>query len=265
MKDKALRVLAQIEPNELKATITSTLIIFVLMTSYYAMRPVRDALASDWSDTEVSVLWNLNFVVSSVLVALLGLLVSRQRLRAIVPGVYGFFALLFVAFFAAASTIADRTLIDKAFYLWVSVYALFHVSVFWVLMADTFRPEQAKRLFGIVMAGSSAGALLGPAIPTVLAGRVPIETLMLVSVAGLILVVPLVFYLYRLKGAELGNVDLEADTSALVVGGRWWEGFRSFVSNPYLLGIGAFILLYVFVGSFVYFEQKKPVGRFFAR
>jgi AAA family ATP:ADP antiporter len=71
------------------------------------------------------------------------------------------------------------------------------------------------------------------------------------------LVIPLVFYLYHLKGTELGNSDLEADTTNAVIGGNWWQGFQSFVSNPYLLGIGVFILLYVFIGSFVYFEQKN--------
>jgi len=254
---KAAKVLSEIESNELKATLVSTLFIFILMSSYYILRPVRDAMASDWTDTEVSFLWNINFFVSAGIVAVYGFAVSRTKLRNVIPSMYGFFALSFVAFYFGVSLVDDRVLIDKAFYLWVSVFALFHVSVFWTFMADTFNKEQAKRLFAIIAAGASAGALVGPAIPALFAGVLGTDTLMLVASSSMMLVIPLVFYLYHLKGTELGNSDLEADTSNAVIGGNWWQGFQSFVTNPYLLGIGAFILLYVFIGSFVYFEQKN--------
>ncbi|MBT8090496.1 MAG: MFS transporter [Gammaproteobacteria bacterium] len=256
------KTLSGIEANELKATMVATLFIFILMASYYILRPVRDAMASDWTDTEVSFLWNINFIVSAGIVALYGFAVSRIRLRRIVPAMYGFFAVTFVGFYLGVATISDRVLVDKAFYLWVSVFALFHVSVFWTFMADTFNKGQARRLFGIIGAGASAGALIGPAIPTLFAATLGTNNLMLIASAGLLLVIPLVFYLYSLKSTELGNEDLAADTSRAVMGGNWWHGFKAFVANPYLLGIGAFILLYVFIGSFVYFEQKNLLADF---
>lgn len=259
---KAAKSLSEIEPNELKATLVSTLFVFILMASYYILRPVRDAMASDWTDSEVSFLWNINFFVSAAIVALYGFAVSRTRLRNVIPAMYGFFALSFIAFYFGVSLVADRVLIDKAFYLWVSVFALFHVSVFWTFMADTFNKEQAKRLFAIIGAGASAGALVGPAIPALFAGVLGTDTLMLVASSSLLLVIPLVFYMYHLKATELGNSDLSADTSKAVIGGNWWQGFQSFVTNPYLLGIAVFILLYVFIGSFVYFEQKNLLADF---
>ncbi|MDH3491127.1 MAG: MFS transporter [Gammaproteobacteria bacterium] len=256
------KALSGVEANELKATLVSTLFVFILMASYYILRPVRDAMASDWTDTEVSFLWNINFFVSAGIVAAYGFAVSRIRLKSIVPAMYGFFAVTFVGFYFGVASISDRTLVDKAFYLWVSVFALFHVSVFWTFMADTFNKGQARRLFGIIGAGASAGALFGPAIPTLFAGTLGTDNLMLIASTGLLLVIPLVFYLYHLKAAELGNEDLAADTSKAVMGGNWWHGFKAFVANPYLLGIGAFILLYVFIGSFVYFEQKNLLADF---
>lgn len=254
---RAARALSEIEPNELKATLVATLFVFILMASYYILRPVRDAMASDWTDSEVSFLWNINFFVSAGIVAVYGFAVSRARLRYVIPAMYGFFAITFIAFYFGVSLLADRDLVDKVFYLWVSVFALFHISVFWTFMADTFNPEQAKRIFAIIGAGASAGALVGPAIPALFAGVLGTDTLMLVASLGLLLVIPLVFYIYHLKGTELGNSSLAADTSRAQIGGDWWRGFWSFVNNPYLLGIGAFILLYVFIGSFVYFEQKN--------
>jgi len=275
---KAAKALSEIESNELKATFVSTLFVFVLMASYYILRPVRDAMASDWSDSEVSFLWNINFFVSAGIVSLYGFAVSRAKLKNVVPSMYAFFALSFVLFYVGVtaigefdlgaitikgfSVVVDDTFIDKAFYLWVSVFALFHVSVFWTFMADTFNPNQAKRLFAIIGAGASAGALVGPAIPTLFAGVLGTDTLMLIASASLMLVIPLVFYIYHLKETELGNTDLKADTSKATIGGNWWQGFQSFITNPYLLGIGAFILLYVFIGSFVYFEQKNLLADF---
>lgn len=254
---KAAKALSQIESNELKATLVSTLFVFILMASYYILRPVRDAMASDWTDSEVSFLWNINFFVSAGIVAVYGFAVSRAKLRNVIPSMYGFFALSFIAFYFGISLVSDRVLIDKAFYLWVSVFALFNVSVFWTFMADTFSKEQAKRLFAIIAMGASAGGLVGPAIPALFAGVLGTDKLMLIASVSLMLVIPLVFYMYHLKGTELGNADLQADTSSAVIGGKWWQGFQSFVTNPYLLGIGAFILLYVFINSFVYFEQKN--------
>lgn len=259
---KAAKVLFAVEPRELKATIVSMLFLFILMSSYYILRPVRDAMASDWTDTEVSFLWNINFFVSAAIVAVYGYAVSRARLRNVVPVMYGFFALTFVTFYFGIGLVGDRVLVDKAFYLWVSVFALFHISVFWTFMADTFNKGQARRAFAIIAAGAGAGNLVGSAIATLLAVRLGADTLMLVASIGLVIVIPLVFYLYHLKAVELGNADLAADTSQAQIGGNWWQGFQSFVTNPYLLGIGAFILLYVFIGSFVYFEQKNLLADF---
>ena len=259
---RAAKALSEVESNELKATLVATLFVFILMASYYILRPVRDAMASDWTDSEVSFLWNINFFVSAGIVSLYGLAVSRLRLRNVVPTMYGFFAITFIAFYFSISLVSDRVIVDKLFYLWVSVFALFNVSVFWTFMADTFNPGQAKRLFGIIGAGASAGALFGPAIPALFAGVLGTDTLMLIASISLMIVIPLVFYLYHLKASELGNADLAADTSKAVIGGNWWQGFQSFFTNPYLLGIGAFILLYVFIGSFVYFEQKNLLAEF---
>ncbi len=246
-----------IEQSEWKATAVSFVFVFLLMLSYFILRPVRDAMASDWSDLEVSFLWNINFFISAILVAVYGLAVSRIKFKILVPSVYACFAVSFISYYFLAGTLDDRTLIDKAFYVWVSVFALFHVSVFWSLMADTFNQEQAKRLFAIIAAGASLGAIIGSGVATAFAKKVGVDMLMLVASCGLILVIPLVFYIYRLKDHELGNTDVMADLSQIKLGGHWWHGFKTVLTNPYLLSIAVFLVLYTFVGSFIYFEQKN--------
>ena len=160
-----LGTMANVQGHEIKAVAGSFLFVVLLMSAYYILRPVRDAMASDWSDAEVSWLWTLNFFISTAVVALYGALVARFPLRLLVPATYGIFALTFLVFYALALAINDRTLIDKSFYVWVSVFSLFHISVFWCFMSELFNKEQAGRLFGIIAAGASVGGLIGPSIP----------------------------------------------------------------------------------------------------
>lgn len=163
---KLLRTISNVQEHEIKAVVGSFLFVVLLMAAYYILRPVRDAMASDWTDAEVSWLWTLNFFISTGVVALYGTLVARFPLRLLVPATYGIFALTFLFFYALASISDDRTLVDKSFYVWVSVFSLFHISVFWSFMSELFSKEQAGRLFGIIAAGASVGGLIGPSIPS---------------------------------------------------------------------------------------------------
>ena len=252
-----LKSASKIEPNEVKATVASFLFVVVLMSAYYILRPVRDAMASDWTDAEVSWLWTLNFFISTAVVALYGLAVSRIRFQLLVPAMYGIFALSFVAFYASLSGASDRILIDKAFYVWVSVFSLFHISIFWSFMSDLFNKEQAGRLFSIIAAGASVGGLIGPSIPSFFSDSLGTDNLMLIASAMLLIPIPIILFLQSLKVTELHNEDLASNNAAAKIGGNPFAGFKMFFTNPYLLAIGLFILLYTGISSFVYFELKN--------
>lgn len=254
---KLLKIVSNVEGHEIKAVVGSFLFVIVLMSAYYILRPVRDAMASDWTDAEVSWLWTLNFFISTAVVALYGVLVSRFRLRLLVPSIYAIFALTFLCFYALASTMADRTLVDKSFYVWVSVFSLFHISVFWSFMSDLFSKEQAGRLFGIIAAGASVGGLIGPSIPSFFSASLGTDNLMLLASAMLLVPIPIIFYLQSLKSSDWHNESLAAQTPQIKIGGNPFAGFKLFFSNPYLLAIGLFIFLYTGISSFVYFELKN--------
>jgi len=254
---RIMKSASKIEHNELRSVLVSFLLVFCLMFAWYLLRPVRDAMASEWSDAEVSFLWNINFFISAGVVAMYGIAVARVEFRKLVPGVYAFFGLSFVAFYIAADSITNTVLLDKIFYVWVSVFSLFHVSVFWSFMSDLFSKEQSNRLFAFIAAGASAGALAGPWFVTQFAESMGTDQLMLVASLVLIIPIGLVLYLERLKVLDLHNENVHADLSAAKIGGNPFAGFKMFATNPFLLAIGAFILLYTAVGSFVYFEQKN--------
>jgi AAA family ATP:ADP antiporter len=248
---------SKIEANEIRATVSSFLFVVVLMSAYYILRPVRDAMASDWTDAEVSWLWTLNFFISTAVVALYGVAVSRIRFSLLVPTMYGIFALTFAIFYLSASASVDRTLVDKSFYVWVSVFSLFHISVFWSFMSDLFSKEQAGRLFSIIAAGASVGGLIGPSIPSFFSDSLGTDNLMLIASVMLLIPIPIIFYLQSLKSTDLHNEALNTNNAAAAIGGNPFAGFKMFFTNPYLLAIGLFIFLYTGISSFVYFELKN--------
>jgi ATP:ADP antiporter, AAA family len=304
-----MKTASQIESNELRSVLLAFGLVFMLMAAWYILRPVRDAMASEWTDTEVSVLWNINFFVSLIAVAIYGFAVAKVNFKYLVPGVYAFFAASFVAFYVGVTgvpeglyfkvislpadapgfidkailiwngdieslSVADaffyiwvsglevRIFIDKVFYVWVSVFSLFHVSVFWSFMSDLYTKEQSNRLFAFIAAGSSAGALVGPLVPALFADNLGTNALMLIAAVVLIVPIGIVLYLEHLKVVDLHNESVQADLTAAKIGGNPLAGFKMFFTNPYLLAIGAFILLYTAIGSFVYLEQKNFLAKF---
>jgi AAA family ATP:ADP antiporter len=253
---KIRRSATLIEPNETRAVTMSFVTVFTVMAAYYFLRPVRDSLAADWSDAEISQLWTVQFFLSAALVMIYGYACSRIRFRLLVPSVYAFYAVTFLLFFIASKFVTDRVLLDKSFYVWVSLFSLFHLSVFWSFMSDTFNTEQSKRVFAFIGVGASAGAAAGPLVVAVLANDIGNDNLMLAAAGVLMLSIPMVLYLQRLKIVDLHNESVQANLAAAKMGGRWWEGFRLFATNPFLLAIGAFILLYTAVQAFIYLETN---------
>ncbi len=260
---RLVKATTKIEPNEMTATLLSFLFVFVLMTAYFILRPVRDALSSDWSDEQLSWLWTSTFVFSLVAVSIYGAVISRVRFRIIVPSVYAFFAVTFIGFYVAGSTLGDNDLVNRAYYVWLSVFSLYHLSVFWTFMSGLYNKEQAKRLFSIIAMGASAGAIVGPSIPTFFADDIGTLNLLLIAAFLLLIPIPLIWKLEQLRSSQLGNEDVSADLSGdQKLAGNPFSGFSNFVSNPYLLAIGLFILLYVVMNTFIYFELRKMMGVF---
>ena len=255
-----------IRADEIRATLISFLLILFLMTAYYLLRPVRDAMASDWTDAEVSWLWTFTFFFSAIAVSLYGIAVTKIKFTRLIPVVYGFFALSFTAFYAGTQSLADRELLDKSFYVWLSVFSLFHVSVFWSFMSDLYSQPQAVRLFAFIGAGASAGGIIGPAIASLMVKDIGTDQLLLIASVLLLITLPGIGWLQNLKSTELSNEvpgemsGAKASTSA--IGGNPFAGFTMLFTSRFLLGICVFILLYVSIVSFVYFELKNLLAEY---
>src|SRR5687768_9215910 len=130
-------------------------------------------------------LFTATFVVMLAAVPVFGAVVARLPRRRFIPLVYHFFVANIAVFWLLLTLDAARVDVARVFFVWISVFNLFAVSVFWSFMADLYRSEQGKRLFGFIAAGGSAGALLGPALTVWLAG--PLGPANLLSVAAILL------------------------------------------------------------------------------
>jgi len=250
--------LIKVAPQELAAAALSFVFAFTLMAAYYVLRPVRDAMASDWTDAELSWLWTLNFFISAAAVLLYGYVVSRIELKRLVPGIYIFFAGSFLMFYLATHWLDDTGFIDKSFYVWVSFFALFHISVFWSFMSDIYSRAQSLRLFGLFGAGASIGAVVGPSLPVLLGESIGVYNLLLIAALMLLFIVPIIFYLDKTRSSLSDVADNKPDAASLrSIGGDFFGGFVDFLSHRFLLGIGLFILLYTMMSTFVYFELKN--------
>jgi AAA family ATP:ADP antiporter len=197
------------------------------------------------------------FLVMMLAVPLYSWLVSRTSRSVFIPVANRFFSLNIIAFFAALYLLPEsaRMWIDRAFYVWLSVFALFVGSVYWGLVADIFRNDQGKRGFGFIAAGSSVGGMLGSGLTALLAERVPVFMLLLISVVPLELASVCARLMHR--RAETSRVLRSEGRSR--VPGNAFSGIGTVFRSPFLLRIAGFIFLMTFASTVLYFHQSELV------
>src|SRR5580692_251704 len=198
---RLLSRIIDVRPSEVPALAWSWLYIFSILSSYYIMRPIRDQMGVAGGVN------NLQWLFTATLVAMLLLnlpfawLVARLPRSRFIPITYRFFAVNILVFAAVLywSDPEAQVWIGRVFFVWVSVFNLFVISVFWQMNVDLFRPDQGKRLFGIIAAGATVGAIVGASVTASLARAVSPTVLMLGSAALLEVAVFAVGRLSRLS------------------------------------------------------------------
>src|SRR5690348_13320606 len=246
--------------------LTSFAFFFFLLSSYFMLRPIRDAVAAASGVRQLPWLFAGTLVATLACNPLFSGLVVRFPIRRVIPISYQFFVANLVLFYIVLRFIssAEGSTVDiwmgRTFYVWTTVFALFNTSIFWSLMADAFRSDQAKRLFGFIGVGGTLGSISGSAATAALAPKIGAVNLLLVSAALLEIAVLVVvrFPLRSHSGPRTG------DDRHDVIGGSVWAGFAKVASSPYLLGISVFLILYTVGSTFLYFEQADIVGRYYA-
>lgn len=250
--DAAIADQHTIHPHEWPALLLSLLYFFCVLAAYYMIRPVREQLAAFVGSTQLPIFYGATFVAMLVLAPIFGALVSRYPRRIVVPLIYLFFIaclFAFVPLFANPELLGRRTL-GALFFVWVSVFNLFVVSVFWIFMSDIWAPMQARRLFPIIAVAGTAGALAGPLLTRSLVDDIGVAWLLPVSAALLGVAIACVMLLGRWarqhgqRRHEIGSED--------AVGGSMWDGLKQVFRDPFMRGMAILLLLADGIGTVNY-------------
>ncbi|MDJ0808034.1 MAG: MFS transporter [Gammaproteobacteria bacterium] len=231
---------------------------YCLLSSYYVIRPVRDEMGIVGGVDQLQWLFTATFLVMLAIVPLFGAVSNRYPRHRLLPAVYLFFIANLLIFNLAFTTQTAADWIARIFFVWVSVFNLFVVSVFWSFMADLFSNAQGKRLFGLIATGGSLGAISGPTLTASLSTQIGTSNLLLVSA---VLLSAALLCIRQLLGYGHSHA---APGSEEALGGNVLSGIQKTFGSRYLLGIALFIWLYTTLSTFLYFEQAHIVKAAFA-
>jgi AAA family ATP:ADP antiporter len=261
---RMLQQIAGVEPHEIRVALTAFAYFFLLMTSYFILRPLRDTMGTIYGVAHLQELFTGTFLLSLIVAPVFAGLASRIRLASFLPWVYGFIAITLIVFYILFRAVANDRWIAAAFYVWVSSFNLLTISVFWSLMADIFSSGQAKRLFGFIAAGGTVGTICAPAFTIVFVRALGTNNLLLISAAGF----AITGFLVRLMEAEkrrLAAMDQDAQRTSLDhrLGGNPFDGFTLLFKSRYLLMIALFLLLMTWISTVIYFQLGDLISKNF--
>ena len=249
-----------IKREEWPAFIWSFLYFFFLLCAYYVLRPVRDEMGIQGGIKNLPWLFTGTFVGMLIVTPLFGWVSSRWPRRTFLPLVYMFFIANLLAFYAAMQTGAfDKTAIAAAFFIWLSVFNYFVVSVFWSFMTDVFDSDSAKRLFGAIAAGGSIGAMVGPIITAMLVKGAGVPNLLLIAAflmgCAIVCIAGLSRWAAIHKTVQPGH---ERDEDP--IGGGMLDGIKLAFASPYLMTICGYVALLQLLGNYFYLEQLRVMS-----
>jgi len=251
-----------IKEEELHSVIWALIYIISLFLSYYVLRPIRDELGVANGVDKLPWLFTGTLIVMLLVSPVFSYMVRKLPREKFIPWSYRFLSLnLF--FFSLAFLLGNPALttwISRAFFIWVSVFNLFAISIFWSFIVDIFNREQGKRLFGIFSAGATLGGLLGATTTSLLINKIGNSGLFLVS----IIFIELAVYSSKKISLYIPNASLNKnEDDKKEIGGGIFSGMMHTFKSPYLLAIAAFILLYSITSTFLYYQQANITSSYF--
>jgi AAA family ATP:ADP antiporter len=246
--------------DELRRTILASSGFFLVLCSYYILRPVRDDMAVQFGVDRLQWLFTGTFIFTLMVVPLFGAVVKHVPTRYVLPGVYGFLILNLAGFQVAFSAGASMTT-AAAFFIWLSVFNLFVVSLFWTRLGDTFSKGQSRRLYGYIAAGGTAGAIAGPTLTALLAPHV--GTAMLIGLSSALLAAAAVCVM-MIREPRAGAGTDATPAAKPPVGGSIVAGIPLTLRRGPLRAIALLIICYTTVSTVLYIELVDLAGTRFA-
>lgn len=246
----------EMRPGEGRAVVWAALTFFAVLTSYFVLKPVRDALVLDGDADFIPWLFTATFASMVAIAGPWGALVARRPRGALVPVVYRAFAAQLLVFAVLFGVDVSPVHVGQVFYVWLSVMNLFVVSVFWSLCSDVTRPEQGRRLFGPIAAGGTAGALVGPTITRLAHDVEPALLLVLAAVLLEAAVWTARGFLANAPATIAAPADAPPPKG---LGGSPWTGLVRVARSRELAAIAGYALCAACLATFVYLRVGSIV------
>ena len=262
---RLINLSTRIEPQERRAVALAFLCNFMMMGSYYILRPVRDTTATVFGADQLQYLFTGTFVGTLLASPLYTWLASRVRLKRLLPGVFWFWVLNIVLFQALFHLAPESRGLAAAYYWWFSIANLFMISVFWSLIVDVFSASQATRLFALIAAGGSTGSIAGPLVTRFAVHSLGLGGLLLLAAAGFLVVIVIIHLLMqekerlRISGAETQRSSLDHGLA-----GNPFAGFGEVLKSSFSRNQAAFMLLMTWVNTVGYFFQTEAIANAFS-
>jgi ATP:ADP antiporter, AAA family len=263
---RVLERMVDVREGEVRAMLMSAAFFFFVLSGYFILRPIRDELAVASGVRGLPNLFLMTLGATLLLNPLFSALVVRLPVRTLMATTYHLVAASMLMFYVLRGVTGpgDEIWLGRAFFVWTTVIALFVTSVFWSFMADRFRSEQAKRLFGFIGVGGTLGSITGSGLTATLAERLGTSNLLLLSAVLFEAAVMMIWFFPRqAPAAEDAAERVHGRTTYAEkrpIGGTAWAGITALLRSRYLLGAAAFIMLYTIGSTIIYSQQTEIFG-----
>lgn len=251
-----------VRQDETTLVLVSALLFYIVMSAYYILRPLREEMGIHGGVRQLPRLFLTTLAVMALITPLFGALVRRFPPQRFIPFVYRFFAANLILFFLILGRIEGEALVltGRVFYVWVSVFNLFALSLFWAFMAEGFGYLRGRRLFGIIAIGGTLGAIFGSGLTAYLVDVVGRNNLLIFSILLLEVAVQVIKRLARRFRTAAFHAENGPDRKVSRASGQGvLAGISLTFSSSYLLAISAYLFLYSLGSTFLYFEQANIV------
>ena len=238
---------------------------FLLLLSYYIIRPIREQIGSTYGIENLSWMFGATFGVMLIAIPLYSILVGKFHRKKLVPSIYVFFVACLITFWLAMTRLPEswQVSVASAFFVWVSVYGLFIVSFFWSVVSDMLSTAQGRRIFGIIAGGGTFGSMVGSQIAARFVEGIGVANLLLIPTV--LLVCALLVYLSMEKSFRLFKPETEQNQGAgKATGGNPFAGFTAVFKSKYLFLIFLFTVFWATCATTVYFQQAEIAEAAFA-
>jgi AAA family ATP:ADP antiporter len=252
-----------IKPGEFAAAAWSFTYFFCVLGAYYMLRPVREAMAVQSGPETIPYLFAATFVTMLVATPIFGWVASRYARKQFLPWVYYFFIANILIFWAAFSYTVGRDIdyvwLSRIFFVWISVFNLYVVTVFWSFMADLYSREQGRRLFGLISAGGSIGALLGGIATSAMVGPIGFQNLFPFSATLLLVAVFCITQLRHWVERQHRGDEAATIASAKPLGGSPFAGITHVFQSRYFIAIALKAAIASLLGTALYMFTAELV------